>query len=240
MNISWIAGPDEWMLSRDGVKICRVPGEAPPSDLMAFVSARAPSKRYASKDAPRSAQGLDIMPGFTPVELRKQCMVSVSYGDPYGAFCALACGADLATPMPESFQHPVGAALDRRRNEKGEARLKRSLLEVRGWLDLLGAFGGSLDHRGINRDGELHELSVGQGAAWGADEGRQAAVERGVDFGPPLAKIMGHAYMPEGRARAQSIFKFLAECGEDGARAAIESVSGKLFDERDRKRIEGA
>lgn len=239
MSLSWVKDEATWMFSRDGNEVCRVPGEPPFSDLAAFTSAKASSKKYASKGAERTASGLSGLSELAPRELRRQCMLSVAYGDPYGAFCALASGADLATPMRECYQHPVSAALERRNNPSGHARLKRPLAEVRGWLDLLGAFGGTLDHRDLNREGKPSTLSVGQCAAWGTDEARQAAIERGVDFGPPLAQIMANDDVPESRSRDQSIFKFLAECGEDGARAALASVGDALFDERDRRVKDG-
>lgn len=226
--LSWNPQSDEpWTLTRGGKAVCSLAGLPPPLDLLDLLHAPAPSKRYAETETARSLAGIMALSALPKNELRSLVSLAASKGDPYTAFCALSAGADIKTPVSGTLgRHPVSCVLDRKTNEQGHARLKRSLPETRAWLDFLESFGASVHDREIGRDGKPSDQTVGASSAWGGDEARQAALERGTDLSSPLSLFMFHAYEDDMFARALALFTSMVESGAECAKIAIAKASG--------------
>lgn len=241
--LSWNPANTEepWTLASSGKTICSMPGIAPPLDPLAFLKASAPLREYAQHDSARSLAGLSIIPHLPPTQLRALVSHGAMKGDPFTSFCALCAGADIFTPIHcETIRHPVSAALDRKTNDRGHARIKRTLPETRAWLDFLAHFGGTIGHRDLGRDNQPHRRPVGAEAAYSGDEGRHAVLERGMDLAPELNFLFKTAgYKPESADRALSLISAMLESGTTAARDSIGAAGQKQFDERDKSRENG-
>lgn len=243
LRLAWYPANTEapWTLTSSGKTICSMPGIAPPLEPLAFLKAEPPMREHAQHDSARSLSGLGIIPNLPPTELRALVSYGAMKGDPFTSFCALCAGADISTPMHcETHRHPVSTALDRKTNDRGQARINRSLPETRAWLDFLAHFGGTIEHRDLGRDNQPYRRPVGAEAAYSGDGGRHAVLERGMNLAPELNFILKTAgYKPESADRALSLISAMLESGTDAARDSIAAAGQPQFDERDKSRENG-
>lgn len=241
--LSWREQADPpWTLRMSEKLVCSMGGMAPPLDAHEFVHAKVdnPTHDYAHHDSPRSLSGLMALGALPQNELRRLVHLATGRADPFSAFCALSAGADIATPSTDRYdRHPVSAALDRICNEQGHARIKRTLPDTRAWLDFLGAFGASPHDREIDADGAPKPYPVGSSAAWGGDEARHAALERGVDFTHPLEIFFSRSADEPMFARALAMVGCIADSAAECGRLALRKASAPELDERDQSRAAG-
>lgn len=230
-----------WIIALDGKRVCSMDGLPPPLDGHGFVMAENRNGKYPGRETARSMSGLMAADRFDSVKKRKLLSLAVESGDPYTAICALSEGLDLSIRADwRSGTHPVSAALDKKANEKGELRLKRSVEETRAWLDLLEVFKGTCNYRGITSEGEPNNYTEGEFAAWGGGEARLAALERGADFSRVLEDLGKRSgYDENSAASAMSLLRTLADANDEKTFEMIRKGFKSVLDERDKSRANG-
>lgn len=238
LSLSWSNATSKWTFKKAGVEVAKLPGMSPPMDIYDFMKSHE-SEGLQVKKAARNLWTLTHLARMTPLELREIVSRDVDYGDPYAAFCALVSGADLSTPAEWHVDYPVAAALRRRCNEMGHARLTRSLAEIQGWFHLLEAFGGTLSHCDLEREGGLSTCSAGDQGVYGSELARQAVWDHGHNCAPALASLLEKTYAPKGEERALALIKFLAESGTAVAGRALREAGDPLFYARDNAPLTG-